>query len=313
LADKFNQEDRRVIESGLPCTINETIPNKDGIVHAYIIVKFPLKNISGDIYAVCGIATDITEQKKQEEKIKRLSDSELNKTKLAAEKANKAKSEFLSQMSHELRTPMNAVLGFAQLLEMDELNEDQHESVKYILSSGHHLLNLINDILDLSKIEADKLALMSEPLDLKIVLYECLSLMQPLAVSSSIQLVNNLCNECDAMVIGDSLRVKQILLNLISNAIKYNRTGGVVMISCENINSQSIIIKIADTGKGLSESQLSKLFQPFERLDAKNSTIEGTGIGLCISKKLIEAMGGKIGVTSAVDEGSCFWIELPLA
>ena len=262
---------------------------------------------------VYALVHDITERKQQEKEIKRLSDSELNKAKLAAENANKAKSEFLSSMSHELRTPMNAVLGFAQLLELEELTEDQLESVKYILTAGRHLLDLINDVLDLAKIEADKLDLTLEQLDLKTVVKQSLALTLNLAAKNDIKIVNQIGIDCHSTVIADSLRLKQILLNLITNAIKYNRVGGSVTLSCELINPQMKRISITDTGNGLSEEQISKLFQPFERLSAKNSNIEGTGIGLCICKKLIEAMNGRIGVESTEGEGSCFWIEIPLA
>lgn len=258
------------------------------------------------------IVHDITQRRRQEQEIKRLSDSELNKAKLEAERANRAKSEFLSSMSHELRTPMNAVLGFAQLLDSEDLNEDQHDSVKEILAAGHHLLDLINDVLDLSKIESDKLELRIERIDLNVFVQHCITLVQPLAIKNQIKIVDNISSSSRFTIMADSLRLKQVLLNLLSNAIKYNQTGGSLILSYSVIES-ILRINVTDTGKGLSELQLSKLFQPFERLSAKNSNIEGTGIGLCISKKLIEAMNGSIGVNSTVGEGSCFWVEIPLA
>jgi PAS domain S-box-containing protein len=256
---------------------------------------------------------DITERKQHQEEIERLSDSELNKAKLEAERASQAKSEFLASMSHELRTPMNAVLGFAQLLDCEELTEEQHDSVKEILTAGYHLLDLINEVLDLSKIEAEKLELKQEQIDLYALMQICLSLVRSLTVKNSITIIDNTCTNCHVSVMADRLRFKQILVNLISNAIKYNRIGGSVTISCEVVNLQMLKVNVTDTGQGLSEEQLAKLFQPFERLTAKNSAIEGTGIGLCISKKLIEAMNGKIGVSSSVGEGSCFWVEIPLS
>ncbi len=260
------------------------------------------------IYA---ILHDITERKQQEQEIKRLSESELNKAKLEAEKANRAKSEFLSQMSHELRTPMNAVLGFAQLLALDKLTEDQGESVQHIITAGHHLMDLINQVLDLARIEAEKLELNLEEISLTFLIQNCLSLMQPLTVKNQIKLIDNSSMGFQRFVIVDKLRFKQVLLNLISNAIKYNRTAGSVTISTALIQPQRLRISITDTGNGLSKAQLAKLFHPFERLTAKNSHIEGTGIGLCISKKLTEAMDGRIGVESVEGEGSCFWIEIP--
>jgi PAS domain S-box-containing protein len=257
------------------------------------------------------ILHDITERKQQEEEIKRLSESELNKAKLEAEKANRAKSEFLSQMSHELRTPMNAVLGFAQLLALDELTEDQSESVEHIITAGHHLMDLINQVLDLARIEAEKLELNFEEISLTFLIQNCLSLVQPLTMKNQIQLIDNSGIGFQSLVIVDKLRFKQVLLNLISNAIKYNRTAGSVTITTALVKPHRLKISITDTGNGLSKAQLAKLFQPFERLTAKNSQIEGTGIGLCISKKLIEAMDGRIGVESEEGEGSCFWIEIP--
>ena len=206
---------------------------------------------------------------------------------------------------------MNAVLGFAQLLELDELSEDQTDSVQHILTAGHHLMDLINEVLDLAKIESDKLQLNLEAVDLGELIQNCLSLVQPLAIKNQVTLIDETCKDCHSAVIADKLRFKQVLLNLISNAIKYNRIGGTVSISCRVINPQLLRVNVTDTGKGLSEQQIAKLFQPFERLSAKNSNIEGTGIGLVISKKLIEAMHGTIGVESEVRKGSCFWVEIP--
>lgn len=243
---------------------------------------------------------------------RKLAEQAMHEAELAATRANRAKSEFLSSMSHELRTPMNAVLGFAQLLELDELSEDQTDSVQHILTAGHHLMDLINEVLDLAKIESDKLQLNLEAVDLGELIQNCLSLVQPLAIKNQVTLIDETCKDCHGAVIADKLRFKQVLLNLISNAIKYNRIGGTVSISCRVINPQLLRINVTDTGKGLSEQQIAKLFQPFERLSAKNSNIEGTGIGLVISKKLIEAMHGTIGVESEVRKGSCFWVEIPI-
>jgi PAS domain S-box-containing protein len=229
-----------------------------------------------------------------------------------AEKANRAKSDFLSSMSHELRTPMNAVLGFAQLLESEDLTADQHDSVKEILTAGYHLLELINQVIDLSKIESEKIEIGREKIDLADLVQHCMMLIEPLTVKNAITIVNNISTTTHFTVLADSLRLKQVLLNLTSNAIKYNQVGGSVTLSAELGKPQTVRIKVIDTGKGLSKLQLAKLFQPFERLGAKNSNIEGTGIGLCISKKLIEAMGGAIGVESAEGQGCCFWIEVPL-
>jgi signal transduction histidine kinase len=172
-------------------------------------------------------------------------------------------------------------------------------------------MDLINQVLDLARIEAEKLELNLEEISLTFLIQNCLSLMQPLTVKNQIKLIDNSSMGFQRFVIVDKLRFKQVLLNLISNAIKYNRTAGSVTISTALIQPQRLRISITDTGNGLSKAQLAKLFHPFERLTAKNSHIEGTGIGLCISKKLTEAMDGKIGVESVEGEGSCFWIEIP--
>jgi PAS domain S-box-containing protein len=285
---------------------------KTGELHVKFLNINTIFNKEGNVYCYLALFSDITSRKQYEEEIKRLSESELNKAKLEAEKANRAKSEFLASMSHELRTPMNAVLGFAQLLEFEDLTEEQRDCVKEILTAGHHLLDLINEVLDLSRIEADRLEIKLETIDLAALMQSCISLVQPLMAKNEITIHDNT-SFCHFMVQADSLHLKQVLLNLISNAIKYNKVGGSITISCENISTQRIKVNVTDTGKGLSEAQISKLFQPFERLSAKNSSIEGTGIGLCISKKLIEAMNGSIGVKSTEGQGSCFWIEIPIA
>lgn len=285
---------------------------KDGEIHAKFLNINTVFGKDGSINGYIAFFSDITARKQYEEESKRLSDSELNKAKQEAEKASRAKSEFLASMSHELRTPMNAVLGFAQLLEMEDLTENQRDSVGEILTAGHHLLDLINEVLDLAKIEADNLNIKLEKIDLGKALKNCITLVQPLTFKNNIQIIDNT-THWHPIVVADSLLFKQVLLNLISNAIKYNKTDGSVTISCETTAARRLRINVSDTGKGLSAAQLAKLFQPFERLNAKNSNIEGTGIGLVISKKLVEAMKGRIGADSEPGIGSCFWIEIPLA
>jgi signal transduction histidine kinase len=226
-----------------------------------------------------------------------------------ADRANRAKSEFLSRMSHELRTPMNAVLGFAQLLELDTLTPDQQNAVTHIIDGGRHLLDLINEVLDLSRIEAGKLRLLLEPIDLGEVLSETLQLVQPLAADRDIQL--NPAPHSDFYIHADRQRLKQVLINLLSNAIKYNRLGGAVTIQCEEIE-QRLRIVISDTGLGIPAQNITQLFAPFERLGTDQSTVEGTGLGLTVAKRLVEAMGGTIGVESVVDRGSSFWVEFSL-
>ncbi|WP_230976670.1 PAS domain-containing hybrid sensor histidine kinase/response regulator [Pseudothauera rhizosphaerae] len=231
--------------------------------------------------------------------------------KTEAERANQAKSEFLSSMSHELRTPMNAIFGFAQILEFDErLDADQQDSVQEILKAARHLLGLINEVLDLAKIESGRIALSLETVLLGTVVEECEQLLRPLAAEREISL--HVPAGPPGAVRADKVRLKQVLLNLLSNAIKYNRSQGEVRLTVDTAGPR-LRITVADTGPGIAAGDLAGLFQPFNRLGAEHGTIEGTGIGLAISRRLIEAMGGRIGVDSAPGEGSRFWVELPQA
>ncbi|MEN8170787.1 MAG: ATP-binding protein [Pseudomonadota bacterium] len=227
-----------------------------------------------------------------------------------AEEASQAKSEFLSSMSHELRTPMNAILGFAQILEFDEvLAEEQQDSVQEILKAGHHLLELINEVLDLAKIESGHIDLLLEPVKLSALVEECFSLVTPVAENRGVSLRYADIN--GDMVRADKTRLKQVLLNLLSNAIKYNREKGSVRLDVETVNETELRISISDTGNGIDEENFDFLFQPFNRLTAEGGEIEGTGIGLTITRNLMEMMGGRIGVDSEQGVGSCFWVELP--
>jgi signal transduction histidine kinase/ActR/RegA family two-component response regulator len=229
----------------------------------------------------------------------------------SAEAANASKSEFLSRMSHELRTPLNAVLGFAQLLELDDLDEEQAESVEQILKGGRHLLGLINEVLDITRIEAGNFALSSEPVLAREVMNDVVELTRPLAARGNVHLIRETPGS-DVFVLADRQRLNQVLLNLVSNAIKYNRQGGTVLLSCEATDEQSLSMKVTDTGPGIRPEQLDMLFMPFERLGAEQSDVEGTGIGLALSHRLAEAMGGTLAVKSELGQGSTFWIELPI-
>jgi PAS domain S-box-containing protein len=250
-----------------------------------------------------GISWNITEQKQVE--------SAILSAKLAAEDASKAKSNFLANMSHELRTPMNAILGFAQVLEYDEtLNADQLDSVNEIHKGGKHLLQLINEVLDLAKIESGQIEIALELVDVASIVEECIALVSSLGAMRNITITHKI--EQEIRVLSDRTRLKQVLLNLLSNAIKYNVDGGNVVVDLQSINSNSARIYVKDTGLGIPAEKLEELFQPFNRLNAENSGIEGTGIGLTITKRIVELMGGKIGVESTVGAGSSFWIELRL-
>jgi signal transduction histidine kinase len=231
----------------------------------------------------------------------------------AAEAANRSKSEFLSRMSHELRTPLNAVLGFAQLLEGEDLDPVDHDSVKQIIKGGRHLLDLINEVLDISRIESGTFQLSSEPVLASDVLADVFELTRPLAVQANIQLVTGATtNGSDKYVLADRQRLKQILLNLVSNAIKYNRPGGTVALSCETVESTRLRIKVRDTGPGIRPEHLDLLFTPFERLGAEHTAIEGSGIGLALSRRLAEALGGTLDVETVLGQGTTFWVELPV-
>lgn len=236
---------------------------------------------------------------------------ELVLAKATADQANQAKSAFLSSMSHELRTPLNAILGFAQLLATDMVpatTAQKHEFAEYILKAGRHLLVLINEVLDLAKVESGNLLLSLEPVTLTEVMHECKTMIEPLANKRGVQVMFPLDQELH--VVADRTRLKQVLLNLLSNAIKYNRERGSVIVSHTVVGPERIQITVQDTGAGLAAEQLQQLFQPFNRLGQETSGEDGTGIGLVVTKRLVELMGGQIGVSSTVGIGSVFWLEL---
>ncbi len=264
------------------------------------------------LQGVFAAARDVTERKRFERALQE-SNIELGRAKSAAEKANLAKSDFLSSMSHELRSPLNAILGFAQLMEsaFPPPNASQAESIAQILQAGWHLLKLINEILDLAVIESGKVSLSSESVSVSELMSECQAMMEPQAQQQGISMVfPKFGEESPFFVRADRTRLKQIIINLLSNAIKYNSAHGRVAVDCAISAPERIRISVADTGAGLSQEKLAQLFQPFNRLGQEAGGVAGTGIGLVVTKRLAELMDGALGVESTLGEGSVFWCEL---
>ncbi|MBI3775101.1 MAG: response regulator [Gammaproteobacteria bacterium] len=278
---------------------------KDGSRFPAVVSITALRDDYGDIIGYLLIGTDNSVRKRVE--------SELNEAMAAAEKANLAKSDFLSSMSHELRTPLNAILGFAQLIESGSPAPTlpQKRNLDQILKAGWYLLDLINEILDLARIESGKVMLSPESVSLAEVMLECRAMIEPQAHKRGIDMTFPRF-AIPYFVKADRTRVKQVLINLLFNAIKYNRPGGTVTVEFALRSPNAIRISVRDTGVGLKPAQLAQLFQPFNRLGKETSAEEGTGIGLVVTKRLVELMGGVIGADSTVGAGSVFWIELNL-
>lgn len=248
------------------------------------------------------VAHDVTDRSRIEKA--------LREAKEEADRANHAKSDFLSRMSHELRTPLNSILGFSQLLDRQSPTDIQRPRIRYILTAGRHLLNLINEVLDISRIESGTLQLSLEPVCIEEAISEALDLMRPLAAERSITLGANESLDSTTYVLADRQRLKQVLLNLLSNAVKYSAMQGAVMISF--LGSQRFTrISVRDSGAGIPVEKLARLFTPFDRLGAEQSAVEGTGLGLALCQRLVQAMHGTIGVSSTLGSGSTFWLELP--
>lgn len=287
----------RIIGSGREVTGR----HKDGSIFPMDLAVSPTH--VGDKRCFTGIVRDITERKRF--------DGEMVQALEAAVSASRAKSEFLSNMSHELRTPLNAILGFGQLLELDRgLTPEQADNAREIVKAGRHLLTLINEVLDLARIESGKLTLSMEPVQLQELIEECAVLVESGAIRQGLAFQRDI-THCQARwVRADRLRLKQVLINLLSNAVKYNREGGSVHITCDFKTTGPVRLAVRDTGPGIPADKLGELFTPFNRLGLETGSIEGSGVGLVISKRLVEMMGGEIGVDSQPGRGCTFWVEL---
>jgi PAS domain S-box-containing protein len=303
----------RVLREGKVTNYELTAHASDGTETVVSYNATTFHNRDNQLQGVFAAARDVTDRKQFEHKLQE-NNIELENAKAAAEKANLAKSDFLSSMSHELRTPLNAVLGFAQLMASDTPppSSAQKLSIDQILQAGWYLLRLINEILDLAMIESGKVTLSQESMSLTEAIQDCQAMIEPQAQKRGVQLTFPVLDDL-FYVHADRTRVKQVMVNLLSNAIKYNRVGGTVVVKCAMHGSDRVRVSVTDTGAGLTPEQLAQLFQPFNRLGQESSIEEGTGIGLVVTKQLVELMGGVIGVESSVGSGSVFWVELPAA
>ena len=321
-AEFYQSVDRAVMESGLPqLNFEELQTTLDGRMNWVRTSKVPLRDEAGAVIGIIGVYQDITERKRIEQELNqhRLNleglvekrTHELLQAKEVAEQASQAKSQFLSSMSHELRTPLNVILGHSQLLRMEPIShDDTKEQAQEIEAAGNHLLALINDMIDLARIEAGKMELSMEPVQVKTAVTESIAMVVPLAGKHGITVldVRDLIQD-EAVVHADNVRLRQVLINLLSNAIKYNRPQGTVQLSCRTGNGK-VRISVTDTGDGIPADKHGRIFNSFDRLGKEAGTVEGTGIGLIITKRTVEAMGGIIGFESTEGQGSTFWVEL---
>ncbi|MET3957830.1 PAS domain S-box-containing protein [Rhodococcus sp. OAS809] len=301
LGRTYSYNDRRVWEAGHSMQFEELLP--DGEI--YLSTKFPLRRKNGELYAVGGISTDITVRSRAERAIRAAKDE--------AERANLAMSEFLSRMSHELRTPLNSILGFGQLLQLELAGDvEVSEKADRIVQAGRHLLKLINEVLDISRIEDHGQDLSIEPVGAVEAFQEALVLVRPLAQARHIELARDFHDGLHTVVLANPQRLTQVLLNILSNAVKYNRECGMVTASFSGPLDGRIKFLVTDTGPGLAPADLERIFTPFERLDADGTGVEGTGLGLTLSRSIATAMGGTVGVErTKKGRGSVFYVELP--
>ena len=294
--------DAKAVAARAPIEFEEVAAMADG-EHTFVSVRFPLLDEEGTPYAVCGMSTDVTQRRRIDDELA---------SSLDAERASQAKTEFLSRVSHELRTPLNAILGFAQLLELEDLSHSAQEGVEQILMGGRHLLDLIDEVLQISLIESGRLEISLDAVPVYEVVNEAVDLVGALAGKRRIRLIKELGTVGDEKVEADRQRLKQVMLNVLSNAVKYNRDGGTVEVGARR-DDERLTITVRDTGHGIAPERLAKLYHPFERLGAEQTGVAGTGLGLSVSKSLLDAMGGEISLTSRPGEGTQVAIRLAVA
>ena len=329
---KVHPDDRQDVQVMLEKTIlncnsanlEHRIIRPDGSERVVYIQAIAHKTEDGRIISLMGTIQDITEQNKAQKELElyknELEDLVEERT-LAmrtackeAEQANKAKSQFLSSMSHELRTPLNAIIGFSEMLEEygDSASaEEKLDYVSHIIKAGYHLLNLINEVLDLSRIDAGYLDINLESIPLNLTIKDTISQIEVGLANRSNISMNNMIEDQEITIMADPVKFTQVMINLLNNAVKYNQKGGTVTVKTEQVDKDNLRIFVSDTGNGIEATDIDKVFEPFERLSYKNSNVEGTGIGMTVTKQLVEAMGGTIGVESIVNQGTTFWLEMP--
>ena len=304
IAVALRANDRQVIAEGESLYFEEIVPQDDGI-HTYLSIKFPLYDTKGNVYGVCGISTDISDRKKSE--------SELNRAKEAAETANRAKSEFLASMSHELRTPLNAILGFTQVMNRDSsLSNEQQQNLGIISRSGEHLLELINDILEMSKIEAGRTTLNENSFDIYRLLDSLEEMLRLKADAKGLQMIFERTPDVPQYVKTDEGKLRQVLINLVGNAIKFTAEGGVILRG-KTINDGHLLFEIEDTGPGIAPEEIDKLFEAFGQTETGRKSQQGTGLGLPISQKFVQLMGGNIRVSSVLGQGTMFSFDIQIS
>jgi two-component system sensor histidine kinase/response regulator len=301
--EQTRQRAQAMLDGAARCSIEKRYVRQNGEMLWATRTACMIRDETGKPRHYLTMVEDITQRKNTAVALQQAKDE--------AERANNAKSEFLSRVSHEFRTPLNGILGFGQLLERQNPSEVQRIHLGHIISAGRHLLDLINEVLDISRIEVGRLSLSLEPVCVAEALQEAFDLMRPLAAERAIEIAEPSSIDPNSYVLADRQRFKQVLLNLLTNAVKYTPIGGDVTVSCALSGKNNLRVTVSDTGPGIASDKLSRVFTPFDRLGAEQSDVQGTGLGLALCHRLMHAMSGSIGVQSSVGQGSTFWIELP--